>query len=162
MRRRSFLAGVPAALGCLGAAAVIAAPRVARARVQTDYAYAWAQVWQASVRLVRVDLGCPITDRDEDIGYVMFDYADAGRTHAGSVELVRTTGSDGIERVRAVVQIPSMPSWVERMILDRLTRKLRDDFGEPPRLARPVRSERERPADPPAEPSDPPADTPAE
>ncbi|AKF06912.1 hypothetical protein [Sandaracinus amylolyticus] len=156
MRRRSFLAGVPAAL------AVLAAPRIARARVQTDYAYAWAQVWQASVRLVRVDLGCPITDRDEEIGYVMFDYADAGRTHAGSIELVRTTGSDGIERVRAVVQIPSMPSWVERMLLDRLSRKLREDFGEPPRLARPVRSERERPPEDPAEPSDPPGETPSQ
>ena len=136
---------MPAAL------AVLAAPRIARARVQTDYAYAWAQVWQASVRLVRVDLQCPITDRDEEIGYVMFDYADGGRAHPGSVELVRTTGSDGVERVRAVVQIPSLPSWVERMLLDRLTRKLREDFGEPPRVARPVRTERERPADPPPE-----------
>lgn len=144
--RRTFLVRVPAAL-----AVTFAAPQLARARVQTDYTYAWNQVWQAAVRMVRVDLQCPITDRDADIGYVMFDYADSGRAHAGSVELVRTTGSDGIERVRAVVQVPSMPSWVERMLIDRLTRKLRDDFGEPPRLARPVRTERERPADPDAE-----------
>lgn len=142
--RRLFLVGAPSA-----AAAWALAPQLVRARVQTDYAYAWAQVWQAAVRLVRVDLQCPVTDRDEDIGYVMFDYRDAGRTHAGSVELVRTTGSDGVERVRAVVQIPSMPSWVERMILDRLTRKLRDDFGEPPRARRPPREA--PPSDPPAE-----------
>jgi hypothetical protein len=147
--RRRFLAGVPAALGALAGASVLGAPQLARARVQADYAYSWGQVWQAAVRMVRVDLSCPIVDRDEQIGYVMFTYQDSGRDHSGSVELVRTTGSDGIERVRAVVQVPSMPSWVERMILDRLSRKLREDFGEPPRLARPVRSERERPADPP-------------
>ena len=142
--RRTFLMRAPAAL-----AVTLAAPQLARARVQTDYTYAWSQVWQAAVRMVRVDLQCPITDRDPDIGYVMFDYADGGRTHAGSVELVRTVGSDGIERVRAVVQVPSMPSWVERMLIDRLTRKLRDDFGDPPRPARPARTEREAPADPP-------------
>jgi hypothetical protein len=138
--RRTWLAGVPAAL------AVIAAPGIARARVQGDYAYAWSQVWQASVRLVRVDLQCAITDRDEEIGYVMFDYEDAGRGHPGSIELVRTTGSDGVERVRVVVQVPSMPSYIERMILDRLTRKLREDFGEPPRIARPARAPAETPA----------------
>lgn len=141
-----MLASVPTVL------AVLAAPRLARARVQGDYAYAWGQVWQAAVRMVRVDLGCPITDRDEEIGYVMFEYEDSGRRHPGSVEMVRNTGADGNERVRVVVQIPAMPSYIERMLLDRLTRKLRDDFGEPPRFARPVRTERDRPSDPPAEP----------
>jgi hypothetical protein len=135
-------------------AVIIAAPGVARARVQDDFTYAWTQIWQAAIRLVRVDLGCPITDRDEDIGYLMFDYREAGREHHGSVELVRTTGSDGIERVRAVVQIPSLPSYVERMILDRLTRKLREDFGDPPRRVRPPRAP--PPSAPPAE--EPPGD----
>ena len=140
--RRTFLLRAPAAL-----AVTFAAPQLVRARVQTDYTYTWNQVWQAAVRMVRVDLQCPITDRDADIGYVMFDYTDGGRAHAGSVELVRATGTDGIERVRAVVQVPSMPSWVERMMIDRLTRKLRDDFGDPPRGARPPRTP--PPADPP-------------
>ncbi len=137
--RRSFFVWLQVAL-----AVMFAAPQLASARMQTDYTYSWNQIWQASVRMVRVDLQCPITDRDSEIGFVMFDYAEGGRTHAGSIELVRTVGSDGIERVRAVVQVPSMPSWVERMLMDRLTRKLRDDFGEPPRVARPARTERER------------------
>ena len=121
--------------------------------MQGDYTYAWAQVWQAAVRLVRVDLQCAITDRDEDIGYVMFTYRESGRDHAGSVELVRAQMTSG-ERVRVVVQVPSMPSWVERMILDRLTRKLRDDFGEAPRPARPPRPAPEPPPveEAPAEP----------
>jgi hypothetical protein len=139
--RRAFVLGAPT-----GLAVIFAAPAIARARVQGDYTYAWSQVWQAAVRLVRIDLQCPISDRDESIGYVMFDYPDGGRAHPGSVELVRNV-VDGNERVRVVVQVPSMPSWVERMILDRLTRKLRDDFGEPPRQAR------QRPTEP-AEPPD--------
>lgn len=138
-KRLSFIVRLNVAL-----AVIFAAPQLALARMQADYTYTWNQIWQASVRMVRVDLQCPITDRDSEIGYLMFDYAESGRTHAGSIELVRTVGSDGIERVRAVVQVPSMPSWVERMLMDRLTRKLREDFGEPPRVARPARTERER------------------
>jgi len=153
LTRRTLVLG--SLLGAPGLLAVFAAPGLARARVQGDYTYQWAQVWQAAVRLVRVDLQCPITDRDEEIGYVMFTYREAGRDHAGSVELVRAQGSNGAERVRVVVQIPAMPSYVERMILDRLTRKLREDFGDAPRPQRPA-----RPAEPPAteEPADPPAD----
>lgn len=128
----------------------LAAPGLARARVQGDYTYAWSQVWQAAVRLVRIDLQCAITDRDEEIGYVMFVYRESGRDHAGSVELVRAQAASG-ERVRVVVQVASMPSWVERMILDRLTRKLRDDFGEAPRPARPSSRPAPAPDEAPAE-----------
>lgn len=149
LSRRTLVVGAP------GLLAVFAAPGLARARVQGDYTYQWSQVWQAAVRLVRVDLQCPITDRDEEIGFVMFTYREAGRDHAGSVELVRAQVSSG-ERVRVVVQIPSMPSYVERMVLDRLTRKLREDFGDAPRPPRPA-----RPAEPPA-PEEPPAEAPAE
>jgi hypothetical protein len=136
---------------------IFAAPSLARARVQEDFTYAWAQVWQASVRLVRVDLNCELTDRDPDIGYVTFEYPDRGRTHHGSLELVRTTGADGVERVRVVAQIPSMPSYVERMMIDRLTRKLRDDFGAPPRATRSPRPS--SPEEPPAPPSEPASDS---
>ena len=127
-------------LAALCAIAVLVVPAApCRARISTDYAYSWDQVWQATVRLLRIDLGCEIRDRDAEIAYVMFDYPGAaGRTHPGSVELVRARGSDGAERVRVVVQIPSLPSYVERMVTDRLTRKLRDDFGEPIRRPRPA------------------------
>lgn len=129
-------------------ALVLAVPAVASARVTNEYVYEWPQVWQATVRLVRVDLGFPVSDRDEDTGYLLFDYRDGSRTYPGSVELVRVTAQDGSERVRVAVQVPSMPSYVERMIVDRLTRKLREDFGEPPRPRRP---EPTPPAAPPVE-----------
>lgn len=155
LTRRSLVLGT--LMGAPGLLAVFAAPGLARARVQSDYTYQWSQVWQAAVRLVRVDLQCPITDRDEEIGYVMFTYREAGRDHAGSVELVRAMGSNGVERVRVVVQIPAMPSYVERMLLDRLTRKLREDFGDAPRPPRPA-----RPQPPGSQPSPPDGEEPAD
>ncbi len=102
----------------------------AAARTTNEYAYPRDKVWNTSLRLVRIDLGCPLGDRDAEVGYFTFEYVDGTRRHPGSVELVptRVEGRDG---VKVVVQIPAMPSYVERMILDRLARKLVDDFGEP-------------------------------
>ena len=33
--------------------------------------------------------------------------------------------------IRAVIQIPAMPSYIERMLLDKLKKKLVDEYGEP-------------------------------
>lgn len=110
---------------------------LASARLSEEYGYDYDQVWRAAVRLVAVDLRFPITDRDEEIGYVLFQYEDQGRSHHGSIELVRTAAPDGRERVSVAVQVPGMPSYVERMILDRFTRKLLQDYG-PPRASRPA------------------------
>lgn len=103
---------------------------VAFARTANDYPYPVDKVWNASLRLVRVDLGCSLGDRDTDAGYFMFDYVDGGRRYPGSLEIVRSQ-VEGRDGVHVVVQIPAMPAYVERMILDRLARKLVDDFGEP-------------------------------
>ncbi len=102
----------------------------ARARRSDAHRYRFEQVWSSVVRLIRVDYRFPVRDRDRDIGYVLFDYEHAGRTHPGSVELVRFQEGNH-EQVRVTVQIPAMPSYIERMILDRLVRKLREDHGEP-------------------------------
>jgi hypothetical protein len=107
----------------------------ASARASDEYTYRYEQLWQATIRLLRVDLGCQITDRDDAIGFVMFDYPGAaGRTHGGSVELVRSTDSHGTEHVRVTVTIPTMPTYIEQHVLTRLGRKLREDFGLPPRV----------------------------
>ncbi len=129
------------ALGLLG-------PEPARARISGDVGYTYDQAWQATIRLIRVDLGCNITERDADTGFVLFEYANQGRSYPGSVELVRTADGAGNERVRVTVQVSAMPSYVERMVLDRLTRKLREDFGD-------ARSRQRPPARPaPTPPSD--------
>ncbi len=127
-------------------------PSAASASRDADFAYRYSQVWSAAVRMIRVDLRLPVGEQDQAIGYVLFEWKDsAGRSHPGSFELVRTEDDRG-ELVRAVVQIPAMPSYVEQMLLDRLARKLRAEFGAPP--------ERRRPPEPPRgdEPSEEPGD----
>lgn len=129
----------------------------AAARASDEYSYRYDQLWQATIRLLRVDLGCQITDRDDAIGFLMFDYPGTnGRTHGGSVELVRTTDEHGTEHVRVTVQIPTMPTYVERHVLTRLGRKLREDFGLPPRV------HVTRPVDPPSGDGDMPDEPPSD
>lgn len=108
---------------CLG-------PGRAMARTKGEVTYPFTSVWTTLVRLVRVDLGCAITEKDKDEGYVLFDYQDAGRTVPGTIELVRSKRGS-VEQVSLVVQIPAMPSYVERMVIDRLERKLREELGAP-------------------------------
>lgn len=131
---------------CALAVALLGAPRTAEARKDHEYAYRFEQIWSAAVRMVRVDLRYPITDKDENIGYLLFEYRDHGRGYPGSIELVRVRDSRR-DKVKVIIQIPSMPSYIEQMLLDRLGRKLREEFGEPPPPP-------ERPEPPAEEPDD--------
>lgn len=153
-RRRLFV------FGLLALAASTFVPGTALAAQNADFRHLYPQVWSASVRMIRVDYGLALREQDRDIGYLLFDWRDSsGRAHPGSIELVRTV-QDASDVVRVVVQIPAMPSYVEQMVLDRLGRKLKQDFGEPPAIRRPRRSPSTPPEEPPAEDA-PPGDTPA-
>ncbi|MFN9811952.1 MAG: hypothetical protein ACK6CU_20220, partial [Deltaproteobacteria bacterium] len=92
------------ALSVVGAAA---APAIARARVSGEIAYTYDQAWQSAVRMLRVDLQCPITDRDEELGFVLFEYTSQGRRYPGSLEIVRSTDARGQEHLRVTVQVPA-------------------------------------------------------
>lgn len=111
-------------------ALVFVVPTTASARRSDSHAYRYEQVWGAALRLLRVDYGFPIRDRDEDVGFVLFDYVGTGRAVPGSLEVVQTRQNDR-DVVRVTLNIPAMPAYVERMILDKLQRKLREEFGEP-------------------------------
>jgi hypothetical protein len=116
--------------------ALLAVVSPARARTTQELAYPQDRVWNAALRLVRVDLGCPLGERDAETGFFLFEYVDGARHFPGSVEIVpaRVESHDG---VRVIVQVQAMPSYIERMILDRLQRKLIEDYGQPPRIVRP-------------------------
>ena len=122
----------------LSAALAIAClqPISAAARRQGDLRYSFEQVWNASLRLVRVDMRMPVTDRDQEAGYLLFEYLEHGKRYPGSVELVR---GERAQRpvTKIVIQVQGMPSYVEQMLLDKLTQKLRDEFGEPLEPAKP-------------------------
>jgi hypothetical protein len=107
----------------------------AEARRELSFDYRYEQVWGAAIRMLRVDYGFQIQDRDPDNGYLLFDYVDAGRTFPGSLELLRV-GEGADASVRVAVQVSAMPSYVERMIADHLSQKLLRDYGPPPRRVR--------------------------
>jgi hypothetical protein len=133
----------------------------ADARTVRDEPYALDTTWNAAVRMVRVDFGFTIDERDRDLGYFTFQYREGRRTVPGSVEVLRSE-VDGRQGTRVIVQIPSMPAYVESMMLQRLARKLRSEFGEapPPPSRRPAdRPAGEAPPDA-AHPHEPAAPTP--
>ena len=127
-------------LGLLG----VLAPSGASARKQGELRYPFDQVWNAALRMVRVDMRLPVTDRDAEAGYLLFDYLESGKRYAGSVELVR--GERG-ERplTKTVIQVQGMPGYVEQMLFDKLQRKLRDEYGEPMEPVKPKPEPKPRP-----------------
>lgn len=137
--------------GGLAAVVISLASSAASARTVRDEPYPMETTWNAAVRLVRIDMGLAINERDESLGYFTFTYREGARSVPGSMELVRTE-VDGRPGARIIVQIPQMPTYVESLILTRLSRKLRSEFGEPPPPV--VR----RPTPPPSETPDRPGD----
>ena len=114
---------------------VVLAPafeREALAATAYESPYTFEQTWGTTVRLVRVDLGLEITEKDPEHGYLLFKYTspESGkRVHAGSIEIVKS----GKDVVRVTVQLAAMPSYHERMIVDALAKKLHVEYGDPPR-----------------------------
>lgn len=126
----------PAVLGAVSALAVAGAITLAppaEAKAELESRYGFERTWNAGLRLVRVDLGLKVAEKDDATGYVMFDYRSpegGDKTVPGSLELIRPLDPDG--PVRVVVQIPKMPRYHEQVVLDALGRKLRSDYGDPP------------------------------
>lgn len=123
---------VPAiVLSTLALAGVALAPE-ARGRATYESTYGFERTWNASLRLVRVDMGLKVTEKDEGTGYLLFEYRppDSGtKVSPGSLEVVR--GADG-EPVKVLVQLAQMPSFHERVMVDALAKKLRAEYGDPP------------------------------
>jgi hypothetical protein len=102
----------------------------AQARRESSFSYGFTRVWNTAVRLVRIDFGSAITEKDKDSGYFLFEFTDGAKQHAGSLELIRLQDG-GVESVRVIVQIAALPAYVEQNLLDRLTRKLSAEYGPP-------------------------------
>ena len=117
-------------LALLPILATLLTPGSALAKKTEDFRHTYDQVWGAAIRLIRVDQGYPIKDRDPTVGYFLFDYEDDGRMYPGSVELIHIEDQGG-GPIRVVMQIPAMPSYIERMLLDKLAKKLIDEYGVP-------------------------------
>jgi hypothetical protein len=132
-----------ATLALLVALAIVLSTPVADARSSFDSAYGFDRTYNAALRLVRIDMGFKVTEKDDQSGYLMFEYrgSDTGpKATSGSMEFVRSREADG--PVRVVIQLPQMPRYHEQVLLDSLVRKMRQEYGDPP----------DRPKAPPAPP----------
>jgi hypothetical protein len=113
------------------ACAIVLTGPEAQARSAYESAYGFDRTWNCALRLVRVDRGLKITEKDEQSGYLLFEYRspESSKPSAGSLELVRTGGDQG---VRVVVQLEKMPRYHEQVLVDDLAKKLRAEYGDPP------------------------------
>jgi hypothetical protein len=123
----------PVAVGVALAASgvVLFTGAVAEGKSSADSPYGYERTWNAILRLVRVDLAMKVLDKDDANGYLLFEYraSDGQKPTSGSFELIRSPRSDD---VRVVVQLTQMPHANELVLLDHLTRKMRDEYGDPP------------------------------
>ncbi len=113
--------------------AVLALVTDAWASATYDSQYGYDRTWNASLRLVRVDLALKVTEKDDNNGYILFEYksAESGtKVTSGSMEIVRP--KDDEAPVKVMVQLPQMPRYHEQVILDQLARKMREEYGDPP------------------------------
>jgi len=122
------------ALGLLIAAALPAAmllPRDAEAKATFASPYTRDQIYNAALRMIRVDLGHKITERDPEAAYILFEYTSSesgNRATPGSIEMIPRADS-----VAVIIQLPRMPSYHEEMLAEQLRRKMLTDYGAPPK-----------------------------
>ena len=129
---RSMTRAVSLALGVAVAVAGLTSPASASNQTSEEVSHPFERVWPAAVRFIRVDAGHAITEQDPDNGYILFTYESEGREFRGALELIRIRDDHGRHAVRLVLRIDARPSYMERTVLNRLVRKLRDELGRPP------------------------------
>ncbi|MBV9945979.1 MAG: hypothetical protein JOZ69_03935 [Myxococcales bacterium] len=129
MRRRD-LVGLLACAGACVIGAVRSGPADAKASYESPYGY--ERTWNAALRLVRVDNGWKVTEKDDASGYILFEYRSPENAKAtpGSIELVRGPQPDS--PVSVLAQIPQMPHYHEQVLVDALASKMRREYGDPP------------------------------
>jgi hypothetical protein len=131
-------------------ASVLLCASPAAARKQRELPHRIDQVWNAALRMIRVDLQMAVTDRDQEGGYVLFEYVSNGKRFPGSIELIQQ--AKGARPTTVVVtQVRGQPSYVEVMLLDRLEKKLAEEIGVPPEPPK----EKEKPKPPPEDAGEP-------
>ncbi|WP_437761273.1 hypothetical protein WMF27_05660 [Sorangium sp. So ce281] len=107
--------------------------RHASASVAYESPYTFEQTFGTALRLVRVDLGFKLVEKDVSNGYLLFEYRSpesGGRVTQGAIEVV-----DGRAGVHVAVQLPAMPQYHEQVLLDGLVKKLTAEHGDPPKKA---------------------------
>ncbi len=103
----------------------------ATAKTQRELTYRYNQIWSTALRFLRVDNSFPVLEKDKRAGYILFEYRDRGRSFQSSLEIVPAV-LKGKHIIRTRLRIMTMPTYVEVVLIDKLLRKLRDEYGDPP------------------------------
>ena len=106
----------------------------AHGRTLHDCPYPPDMAWPAAIRFLRVDLRLPILEKDREAGYILFDYQQDKKVYRAALELLAFEDSSGRPGTRLSVSVPDLPQRVEAVLLEKLSRKLKDDLGPPPPL----------------------------
>ncbi len=112
-------------------ALVMTATSDVEAKTVRDLTYRSSQIWRSAVRFLRVDQNFKVLEKDKDAGYLLFEYADAGKTYSASMEMIPLVKNEK-RYVRASIKIEAMPSYVEVVLIDRFLRKLKEEYGVQP------------------------------
>jgi len=102
---------------------------LATARTEETTAYTKAQAYNGALRFLRVEQEFEVIEKDQDLGYVLFQYptGDGDARTTGSLEVIERE-----EEVLVVVQISELPSHHESRLVGALLKKLEADYGTPP------------------------------
>jgi len=129
---RARAAGLGLVIAASMASMFLGAEAIAKTQYESRYGY--DKTWNAAVRLVRVDLGFKVVEKDEANGYLLFEYRSnegGPKATSGSFEIIKPSGSR-TDDVKVVVQLPQMPRYHEQVLVDQLVRKMHDEYGDPP------------------------------
>src|ERR1700735_3218996 len=99
---KAGLVGVLSGLVVSAAIALTAPGASAKSAYESPYGY--DRTWNAALRLVRVDNGWKVTEKDDANGYLLFDYRSSSgdKVYPGTMELVR--GRDPDAPVSVLIQ----------------------------------------------------------
>jgi len=124
---------------------------VAHARATADVPYTLPETYSTTLRFVRVDRGCTITDRDGDAAYILFDCKEGEKSKRGAVELFPQKRG-----VRVQVTLGDDTHAMELRFVELIERKLRDERGTPappsPPPAPPATASADKPPQPQPQP----------
>jgi len=111
---------------------LLAAATPGKAASEREITYRYQQVWSTLIRFLRVDQSCPISEKDKKSGYILFKYNTHGRALSASVEVIPIQKNHK-HYLRLSLRIAEMPTYVESMLVDKLLRKLKTEYGPPPK-----------------------------
>jgi hypothetical protein len=94
--------------------------------------YPIEQVWPTAIRYLRIDRGFEIVDRDQEAGYLMFEFPlEEKRIGSGSLEMFEAIDASGRASVSMSVNTGAGPVHLPNSILDGIAAKVRAERGQP-------------------------------